>query len=457
MLLERPKFILRSEDLPYILILFLCLLSRLLSSISFYEDPEAMKFSLIALESNFNVLQSSAPVVCFAVKMLDLVLNNIGLNFSLLGGFSTGIVIIYSLKLLRVPLFSLEGGLAAFMIFFNPLLWIMGNSYAPYIAGAALTIAALFYTIEDYYNRGSLNKGFFLIGLLAGTVLQYTLLPLVPGIYYVVKRKQWAPLAYLALGLALWLIPSLIADANSFPNFIQSQLRFFNSGHNFSFLTAIRALWADGMGGYWLGREYFLVLNMLPLLSFLFFGLLVIMGFGEEQRKTYLYGAALLLYLALSLMQSAQYYSALLLPLIPLLTFTAAYGIIYFLINFNLLQVKLIIFIYAVITLYFVVGTALEHSQPTAIAQLQEYLVNKENNAKGLTVLCPDKTMCNYLKKEVKAEFYSPADYKNQKNGASGTLLSIGDSLERKYVNSITFTHNPFINHYSPQITVYEY
>lgn len=454
MQLERIKYILRKEDLPYIVILFICLISRLFSSIAYYEDPEALQFSLIALESNFDVLQSSAPVVCFAVKILDYLLNNIGLNFSVLGGFSTGVVIIYSLKLLRVPPLSLEGGLVAFMVFFNPLLWIMSNSYAPYMAGAVLAIAALFYTIENYYNQGSLNKGFFLIGLLAGVVLQYTLIPLVPGLYYVIKRKQWKPLLFLGLGVAVWLAPSLLVDAASFPQFIHSQLRFFYSEHQFGILTLLKVLWATGMGGYWMGREYFLVITMLPLFSFLFFGLLVIMGFGNEKEKIYLYSALLLLYLLFTLFQSAQYYTGLLLPIIPLLAITAAYGVIYFLINFNMLQVKLVIFIYMVITVYFAVGTAIEHVQPTSLAQLADYLANDEYSEKGLNVLCANDTITTYLKKGVGANFYPAADSSAK---LTGKLVSVNDSLHRSYTNSVTFQHDLFINPYCTKIKLYEY
>gem|GEM_PF-4075402 len=454
--MERLGFILRAEHLPYIIILFLCLISRLLSSISYYEDPEALRLSLIALESNLNVLQSTAPVICFAVKVLDYLLNNIGLNFAALGGFSAGVIIIYCIRLLRVPPFSLEGGLAAFMLFFNPLLWLMSNSYLPYMAGCALTIAALFYTIEDYYNRGSLNIGFLLTGLLAGVVLQFILIPFIPGIYYVIKRKQYKPLLFFPLGLAIWLIPSLWVAYASFPQFINSQSTFFTQGNNMAFFTLIRSLWADGMGGYWLDRQYFLVINMLPLLSFLFFGLLVIMGFGKEQEKIYLYGSVVGLYLLFTLCQSARFYTGLVLPIIPLMAITAAYGIIYFLVNFNMLQIKLVIFIYMGIIVYFAVGTAIEHTQPTAIAQLENYLSNDEYSSKGLTILCTDTNIISYLKKESPAKFYAPKAY-NFQMPVQGKLVSVNDSLGRKYTNSVTFVHNPYINHNYTDLILYEY
>ena len=66
------------------------------------------------------------------------------------------------------------------IIFFNPMIWLMGNRYMPDLMGLALVSAILCFFILPQSRKGNLFAGFFLTGILLGTRLSYFPLVLIP-------------------------------------------------------------------------------------------------------------------------------------------------------------------------------------------------------------------------------------------------------------------------------------
>ena len=86
----------------YILLLFLCIFSRYLTTIYYFEDIDSLRFALAA--SDYNVLESRPhfpgyPVYCFILQIIYYLTNSVGLAFSLIGGFSIFIIIVFTNKI----------------------------------------------------------------------------------------------------------------------------------------------------------------------------------------------------------------------------------------------------------------------------------------------------------------------------------------------------------------------
>ena len=84
-----------------------------------------------------------------------------GLTFSLIGGLSIFFIIYYMLKLDHNEIDSKVGMFVVFIIFFNPLFWLMSNRYMPDLMGLALLTIILYQLIRRSDNLRSLYIGYF--------------------------------------------------------------------------------------------------------------------------------------------------------------------------------------------------------------------------------------------------------------------------------------------------------
>ena len=163
-----------NESKTWAYLLFLCLASRLLSSIYYIEDPDSLRFVLGVLDYDVSKMQPhfpAYPVFCFIAKALYVVTGRYALSFSLIGGLATFVIIYSTLKIVRTKVVEWFGLALVFILFFNPLLWLMANRYMPDLLGVALCLSACFFVSER--NRMTAQIGFFIAGLLLGVRLSY--------------------------------------------------------------------------------------------------------------------------------------------------------------------------------------------------------------------------------------------------------------------------------------------
>ena len=131
-------------------LLFICVISRILTTINYIEDIDSLRFALSAIK--FDILDSRPhfpgyAVYCFFLQFVYFFIKNIGITFSLLGGISIFFIIFYSKKILD----ELEISYTFYfviLLFFNPLLWLMSNRYMPDIMGLSFLIIGLYFFIK---------------------------------------------------------------------------------------------------------------------------------------------------------------------------------------------------------------------------------------------------------------------------------------------------------------------
>jgi len=152
-------------------------LSRICTSIFYIEDIDSLRFALSAIY--FDITDSRPhfpgyPIFCFLLQKIYFLIKNIGLTFSIIGGFSIFTIIIFINKIifeLKVP----NTIYTTLLIAINPLLWLMSNRYMPDLMGLALLTISLFYlikTIKYNYKINFILLGVFL-GFLAGVRLSF--------------------------------------------------------------------------------------------------------------------------------------------------------------------------------------------------------------------------------------------------------------------------------------------
>ena len=147
------SFILKRKHL--IILLFICVFSRIISSIFYFEDIDSLRFGLSA--SKFSILESRPhfpgyAVYCFILQTINKFIANIGLSFSFIGGLSIFIIIFYAIKIHNIYT-NFNTLPLAIILFINPIMWLMSNRYMPDILGLALLVAGTYYFIKILKNK----------------------------------------------------------------------------------------------------------------------------------------------------------------------------------------------------------------------------------------------------------------------------------------------------------------
>lgn len=471
--------------IKYLVFLLICILSRVVSAIYYIEDPDSLRFALSVFDQfDLQSLQPhfpGYPIFCFIAKIFFIILGNFSIVFSIIGGISVYVIIIYVLKLLKIPLLSLEGVLTAIFIFFNPMIWIMSNKYMPDLAGVAVTIAAFSYLVPDSYKSKDVFIGWFLTGILAGLRLSYIPFLIIPCLYaFFTKKKYLQSIIFLSLGILFWLVPVVIdtgwdnlmeiAKRQSIGHFYDfGGTAFTESEYWTRFVRLIQSIWADGLGGYWVGRNPALLITSVGMLVCFFFGFLILMSFGFEVSKVGVTIGSLVVYsLWVYFFQNIIYNSRHVLPLIPFFLILASYGVIYFLVNYNYLFVKVLTLLFILGNIFFTVILAVQHTNPTAIAQVKEYIVRSKPTDEEITIvsiplindfLAAQKVSANYISVHQDSVSYYRKIISNIK---SGNMILIGGErfdglMNKRPMNTIHFEHNPYVNRIWADIYVYEY
>ena len=461
-----------SEGRAWGALLVLCVASRLLGAIYYIEDLDSLRFALGVVDYDVARLQPhfpAYPVFCFAAKAIYTLTGRYAVAFAALGGLSTFAILFFTLGLARIKLTTPPGLTAAFLVFFNPLLWLMSSRWMPDAMGVACVLASLW--CLGRRERGHAARGFFIAGLTLGVRLSCA--PLVLPALLARLRERGRRLRLLgagAAGAAVWLVP-LIA-VTGWPELVQAALaqtrgHFTDFGGTLStepgvlqrWAAIFRSLWADGFGLYWPGRHWATACTTAGLLA------VVAAGWrGVAQRVS---GATLLsapflgclLYLGwILLFQNVLHKSRHALPLLPFLALLPAFAgdwIIREGARWSRLVLAVFLCCYGYVTLHLVA----QHRSPTAIAQVHRHLAAREPG--GLRVASVPLIKYYLSSQGLEAEYLSvesPEDLSAIDPDAGGDLAAIGSPLPDREPKAVrTFYHNPYVNRLWPELTVYEY
>lgn len=485
------------------IVLFLCVSSRLLTTIYYIEDIDSLRFALSMVAYDIEKLQPhfpAYPVFCFLAKIVYEVTGRYAITFSLLGGLSTCLVIFFTLSITKVQCTSLLGKICIFVAFMNPLLWLMSNRYMPDIMGVAGLLASLYFlTIPENHNRGTLlcqyTVGFLLAGILIGIKASYIpfLLPalLISLIRYSGRLKK---IIAGIIGVLVWLIPlimiigwtDLIAAAQK-----QSHGHFSNFGGavstNPELLLRVSKMFesivADGFGLYWIGRHtmtaactVFLTTIVLVYIWYEHSGMQVATLYKKYKRI--LHNPILLGTVSycvwIFIGQNIIYKSRHVLPILPIFAIGIAFCCYKFIqrnkveltnSKRNIIKGRVLrwgtVIIFLTCYSYVSLHTVIQHTQPTAIAQVHRYLHNRQlESSDNLTIvsvplikhyLVSQDITANYITIEDETDLPLLDDIK------TGSVV-IGSPLpNRAAKNKMIFYHNPYVNRMWSELSVYEY
>ena len=325
----------------YYLIFFICIFSRILSSIYYIEDIDSLRFAFSVIEEyNVSKLQPhfpGYPIFCFITILFYQITGSLGFSFSIIGGISTFFIIYFSIKILNYYKSNIDSWFVFLILFFNPMIWLLGNRYMPDLMGLSIAVASIY-----YLNFGKTKThsyiGFFLAGILPGVRLSFVPLLIAPCLwsYFNKKRKYFLFISFLS-GLLIWFIPFIISQGyqNLFYIGIKHSMGHFND-YGGTIITEndfmlrlkflINTVWSDGLGGYWIGRSWITLFVSLPLLILFIDRISIIKKIFKSKYKIIMYSFILYL-LWIFLFQNMIYKSRHVLPLVFILLLFICYPV----------------------------------------------------------------------------------------------------------------------------------
>ena len=460
----------------YLLILFiLCFSSRILTSIYYIEDIDSLRFALSLYDYDITKLQPhfpGYPVFCFIAKIIYLLTGSMGITFSIIGGVSVYYLIYFMLKLDNNDAASLVGLFMIFIIFFNPLVWLMSNRYMPDIMGLAIVTAILYQLIFRSKKMSSLYCGYFLSGVLAGIRLSYLPIILFPFISELIKNKNRLNLLSLfLLGIFLWLIP--LIWITGYDNLWLSALNhtqghfmdyggsiFTEKNLSIRFFHLVESIWADGMGGYWIGRSWVTVIFSFLIATLLIFGFVTIINNWKFEKSLKIIMSCILIYLLwVFFSQNIIYKSRHILPALIVLFIILSVGFKYVITKHSVV-LNTTVFLFVFLLIQITRTLVWDHKNPSAISQLKNDLI--QNNISTIV----STPLINYYMKSnsVKANFVN-IDNSVEFNGFINTqsnerVLMIGN-FESLFIDdfivkeNMSYYHNPYVNRMWSQIDTY--
>ena len=483
------------------IVLLGCVCSRLVSTIYYIEDIDSLRFALSMVDYDVTKLQPhfpAYPVFCFFAKLLYILIGRYALAFSLIGGVSVTCIIYFTLKIAKIESNTILGKIVILMIFMNPLVWLMSNRYMPDVMGVACLLASLYFLMAQDQNGDKLllcrtSIGSFLAGTLLGIRLSYfpLLMPLLLVQLKRTKRVKFIVAGF--LGVLIWLIPLLVitgwgplldaAQKQSHGHFLEFGGTI--STHPTFWLRAtkiIESLWADGFGLYWNGRHFLTACTSITLIVIILCANWHIMRqwLVKERHwnKTVLLNPVFLgciFYLMwIFFAQNVIHKSRHVLPLLPFISLGPALTcyrigrIQWTKSSINNKRGRLgYICAFGVVTVFFIcysyvtIHTVVQHTKPTAIAQIHNYLIDKHREQGTKLHIVSVPLIKYYLSSQaLDADFIaikSDADFA-QLDELEGDIVVIGSPLPDRVAKvEKVFYHNPYVNRMWSEISLYEY
>lgn len=258
---------------PWVLLALACLGSRLATGIYYVEDPDSLRFAL-AVADGFALAELQPhfpgyPVYWAVCRLAYLATGSLGAAFALVGGAGTFVLCGVLLRMTGWALTSSRGLILVAAVGVNPLLWLMGTRYMPDLSGLALAVLGFGLLTGRLEPAGSSHRwGWLATGLLAGWRLSYLPVLAVPIAWKVARgRVGFRHFLWGATGVLVWLVPMVVDTGWSAlwsAAWAQTEGHFTEFGGTVGTrpdLTArgsafVRAVWADGLGGWWPGRHW---------------------------------------------------------------------------------------------------------------------------------------------------------------------------------------------------------
>ena len=468
-----------------------CIGSRLLSTIYYIEDLDSLRFALSMVDYDVAKLQPhfpAYPVFCCIAKLLYAITRRYALAFSLVGGLSTFFTIFFTLKIAKVPATTLLGKVTIFVVFMNPLLWLMSNRYMPDAMGVACLLASLYFataqagsrtdTLSAYYGI----IGFFLAGILMGIRLSYFSL-LVPALLLRLKHPgRLKCIIAGSIGFLVWLIPllsitgwnTLIAAAQT-----QSHGHFSDFGGTASThpdlwlrLTKLfESIWADGFGLYWRGRHSITACTAIILIGIVAANWQTLkiwmtekLSGGDFRFLNPIFIGCVVYLVWIFLGQNVIHKSRHVLPLLPFLGLGIAFAcsrIIGLLDQYRYPFAWGIVIIFLLCYSYVTLRTVAQHTKPTAIAQVHEYLRDKQNEQRDKLHIVSVPLIKYYLVSQAIEAVYIPIKSEAdliQLDKLETEFVVIGSQLpNREPKVEKVFYHNPYVNRMWSEIPLFVY
>ena len=464
-----------TEFWMWCVVLILCVTSRLLTSIFYIEDLDSLRFALSMIDYDVTKLQPhfpAYPVFCFVSKLIYAATGRYALAFSLIGGISVFLTIFFLLRIAGIRNTSSVGLIAVFVLFINPLLWLMSNRYMPDALGVGLVFASLYFTTVQDQNPRKVGFGFFLAGVVCGVRLSY--LPILMPALLMRLRTRWLTLRFIAagaVGVIIWLVPLIFLTGwNTLVQAAQTQSRghFLEFGGTITSQSGLwlrmtklfESLWADGFGLYWSGRHLITACATLALLGIIAANWHRIKNAARSRFLNVSFIGCVVYLIWIFCFQNVVNKSRHVLPLIPFLGLFIAFACAKIAVHGSrMLKVVLTVFLlcYGYVTLHLV----MQHKNPTAIAQIFQYLRAKQSD-KLCVVSVP--LIKDYLAFQGLQAAYIPikgADDTgklDEKMHDSSELVVIGSPLrDRVLKTQKTFYHNPYVNRMWPELPLFEY
>ena len=453
----------------WIILLAVCMGSRLWSAIYYIEDPDSLRFALGVIDFDVVRIQPhfpAYPVFCFFAKLIYELTGRYALAFAVLGGLSTWVVLYCSLLIAQTRITQPLGMALAFVLFFNPLLWLMSNRYMSDVMGLAVALASCYFVTREAKN--AVTVGYFLAGVMLGVRLSIAplLIPLLGWALWKVRYRLHLFSAGVA-GVLIWLLPliaitgleELVVAAKEqthghfgdFGGTVSTE-----SGYARRAVKIIQGLWADGFGFYWSDRHWLTLCSAVTLVVIIAANWRAL---GKPSWTVALWWGGMLYLVWIFSFQNVIYKSRHVLPLVPLLALIPAEAIARAIVSERkLMQAMVVCFAlcYGGVTLHLVN----QHKQPSAIAQVYRYLMSMGcENLYVASVPLIKYYLSSQGLKATYMEIESIDDLDRiETAGKSARLVVIGNPmLNRTLQSQRTFYHNPYVNRMWPVLDVYEY
>ena len=451
----------------YYTLFFLCIISRTITSIYYIEDIDSLRFAYSVInEYSIKNLQPhfpGYPVFSFIGIVLYFITNNLGISFSIIGGTSTFIIIIYCIKLLKIKINSAYGVLISLFIIINPMIWLMSNRYMPDLFGLSIILSSFYYLIQQNSYFSKLIGG-FLAGISTGIRLSYFPILIAPLIL-LFKDKEFDLKIFCSFifGILMWLIPVI---------YIEGFFSLYNSayihtiGHFFDFggsiitetniINRIKYLlwtiWSDGLGLFVNGRSYLTLLPIFPICYLLFNSLKTYKKGIENKNVKWIITAMIIYTLWIMLSQNLIYKSRHVLPLITFL-------IILIFSQKRSGMIMSMSFLYIITISIITFNLVKDHKNGTAIFHL-----SNDINIKNADVVYSNPLINYYLRSQgynaklFNIEEYSDDDIKTIKSYDNIFVVGYYANLFENNFNydlDTIYYHNPYMNRMWSEIPVF--
>ena len=462
----------------------------MLSTIYYIEDLDSLRFALSMVDYDVAKLQPhfpAYPVFCGIAKLFYVLIRRYALAFSLIGGLSTFFTIFFTLKIAKIQNTILLGKIAIFVVFMNPLFWLMSNRYMPDAMGVACLLASLYFATRQTENKTKTSGfrnvvGFFLAGILMGIRLSYLPL-LLPALLMQLKHRGRLKCVIAGLvGILIWFIPLLsITGWNTLVTAAQRQSHghFSDFGGTvstqpelwFRFTKLFESIWADGFGLYWQGRHLITACTTLILIGIITINWRALKIWITEKlsQKDFqflnpIFIGCVVYLVWVFLGQNVIHKSRHVLPLLPFLCLGIALACsktvgLWRKFRYPFAWVTVISFLlsYSYVTLY----TVVQHTKPTAIAQVHEYLSDRPPEQDDKLHIVSVPLIKYYLVSQAIEAVYIPikneADLAQLDKLETGFIV-IGSRLPNRAPKvEKVFYHNPYVNRMWSEIPLFAY